>query len=51
MENFSNEVVQLVQAKLGDEVTVNLEHIIKTNDVKLTAVTIGQKGENRTPLV
>ena len=34
MDDFSKEMVRLVQAKLGNEVTVNLEHIIKTNDVK-----------------
>lgn len=46
MENFSKKVMQLIQAKLGDEVTIKLENVIKTNDMNLTAVTIGYKDEN-----
>lgn len=46
MENFSKEVMQLMQAKLGDEVTIKIENIIKTNDMNLTAVMIHQKDED-----
>lgn len=46
MENFSKEVMQLMQAKLGDEVTIKIENIIKTNDMNLTAVMIHQKDKD-----
>ena len=46
MNEFSNEIVQRVQAELGDEVTIKLEDVIKTNDVKLTAMMIHQKDED-----
>ena len=46
MENFSKEVLQLMQAKLGNEVTIKIENIIKTNDMNLTAVMIHQKDKD-----
>lgn len=46
MDNFSKEVMQLMQAKLGDEVTIKIENIIKTNDMNLTAVMIHQKDKD-----
>ena len=46
MENFSKEVMQLMQAKLGDEVTIKIENIIKTNAMNLTAMIIHQKDDD-----